>query len=212
MARQLRRGPCSVALVQSLHLFRLSALHASAVAERVVGTLASMPNAQEDLTYDEERLRRAGERVGELLSGRWHLDSLIGVGGMASVYAATHRNGKRVAIKILHPELSTDAGVKQRFIDEGYVANQVNHPGTVSVLDDGETAEGLVFLVMDLLEGETLEETLAVPWHYLSSTVGTHFTGSISVRTLPTKKSRLCAIDAKTSLPTHTGLMGCGLS
>jgi serine/threonine protein kinase len=119
-----------------------------------------MPIALENLPPDDELLRRSAAHVGELVSERWHLDSLIGVGGMASVYAATHRNGKRVAIKMLHPELSTDAGVRQRFIDEGYVANRVKHAGTVSVLDDGETAEGVVFLVMDLLQGETLEERL----------------------------------------------------
>jgi len=109
---------------------------------------------------DDDQRCRATSRVGKLVNERWHLDSLIGVGGMASVYAATHRNGKQVAIKMLHPELSTDAGVRQRFIDEGYVANRVNHPGTASVLDDGETDEGLVFLVMDLLQGQTLEERL----------------------------------------------------
>ena len=119
-----------------------------------------MPTAFEDPSSDAALALAAG-RVGQFLSERWRLDSLIGVGGMASVYAATHRNGKRVAIKILHPEMSTDAGVRQRFIDEGYVANRVKHVGTVSVLDDGETRDGLVFLVMDLLEGETLEERLA---------------------------------------------------
>jgi serine/threonine-protein kinase len=114
----------------------------------------------DELPSNDEQLRRAATRVGEFVCGRWRLDSLIGVGGMASVYAATHRNGKRVAIKMLHPELSTDAGVRQRFIDEGYVANSVNHAGTASVLDDGETAQGVVFLVMDLLKGQTLEERL----------------------------------------------------
>jgi len=49
---------------------------------------------------------RAQHRVGRVLRGKWHLDALLGVGGMAAVYAATHRNGKRAAIKVLHPELS----------------------------------------------------------------------------------------------------------
>ena len=47
----------------------------------------------------------ARARLGVTLNGKWRLDSVIGVGGMAAVYAATHRNGKRVAIKILNPEL-----------------------------------------------------------------------------------------------------------
>ena len=44
-------------------------------------------------------------RIGRVLCGKWRLDRLLGMGGMAAVYAATHRNGKRVAVKMLHPAL-----------------------------------------------------------------------------------------------------------
>jgi eukaryotic-like serine/threonine-protein kinase len=101
---------------------------------------------------------RAQARVGTLLNGRWHLDKLVGVGGMAAVYAATHRNTKRVAIKILHPEISVDENARQRFLMEGYAANQVGHRGAVAADDDGLTEDGVAFLVMELLEGETLDE------------------------------------------------------
>ncbi|HEX3850717.1 MAG TPA: serine/threonine-protein kinase [Polyangiaceae bacterium] len=101
---------------------------------------------------------RAQARVGTLLNGRWHLDKLVGVGGMAAVYAATHRNTKRVAIKILHAEISVDENARQRFLMEGYAANQVGHRGAVAADDDGLTEDGVAFLVMELLEGETLEE------------------------------------------------------
>lgn len=104
---------------------------------------------------------RARARVGTLLNGRWHLDELVGMGGMAAVYAATHRNGKRVAIKILHPEISVDDNARQRFLREGYAANQVGHRGAVTADDDGTTEDGVAFLVMELLEGETLEERSA---------------------------------------------------
>jgi len=76
---------------------------------------------------------------------------------MASVYAATHRNGNRVAIKVLHPEFSEHQDVRERFLREGYVANKVGHPGAVSVLDDDLTEDGQPFLVMELLEGESLD-------------------------------------------------------
>ncbi len=109
---------------------------------------------------DDEQTRRAKARVGQTVRGRWHLDSLLGIGGMASVYAATHRNGKRVAVKMLHPELSASPEMKQRFIDEGYAANTVGHPAAVSVLDDDESDDGAVFFVMDLLEGESLESRI----------------------------------------------------
>ncbi len=102
--------------------------------------------------------QRAQARVGSLLNGRWHLDQLVGVGGMAAVYSATHRNTKRVAIKILHPEMAVDENARQRFLREGYAANQVGHRGAVAADDDGLTEEGVPFLVMELLQGETLEE------------------------------------------------------
>src|SRR3954468_3230081 len=103
---------------------------------------------------EDEQTLVARARVGRLLRDRWRLDRLIGIGGMAAVYAATHRNGKPVAIKMLHPELSHIPEARQRFVDEGYAANHVGHPGAVSVLDDDVSEDGSVFLVMDLLEGE----------------------------------------------------------
>lgn len=96
-------------------------------------------------------------RVGTLLKGKWHIDAILGVGGMATVYAATHRNKKRVAIKMLHPEVSLNRDVSSRFLREGYVANTVEHPGTVAVLDDDVTEDGAAFLVMELLVGETVD-------------------------------------------------------
>jgi serine/threonine-protein kinase len=99
----------------------------------------------------------AEKRVGQTLAGKWTIDRLIDVGGMAAVYQATHRNGKKVAIKMLHPFIAAHADVRERFLREGYVANQVDHPGAVSVLDDDTTSDGAAFLVMELLEGDSLE-------------------------------------------------------
>ncbi|MCL2722838.1 MAG: protein kinase [Polyangiaceae bacterium] len=106
----------------------------------------------------DEAERRSAARVGSWIAGTWMLDALIGMGGMAAVYSATHRNGgNRAAIKILYPELANNATVRERFQREGYAANVVAHPGVVRILDDGVTEDGLAFLVMDLLEGDTLE-------------------------------------------------------
>jgi eukaryotic-like serine/threonine-protein kinase len=101
---------------------------------------------------------RAQARIGMVLGGKWTLESLLGVGGMAAVYAATHRNGKRVAVKMLHAELSNNDEVRRRFLQEGYAANTIQHEGAVSVLDDDLAPDGSAFIVMELLEGETLEQ------------------------------------------------------
>jgi serine/threonine protein kinase len=101
---------------------------------------------------------RAAQRLGQWVRGKYRLDTLLGVGGMASVYAATHRNGARVALKILHPEFAREDAIRRRFLREGYVANKVDHPGRVAILDDDVTDDGEPFLVMELLEGETLQQ------------------------------------------------------
>jgi serine/threonine-protein kinase len=112
------------------------------------------------MTEEQEQpatTRQARARLGTTLNAKYRLDRLLGVGGMASVYAATHRNGNRVAVKMLHGPLSLDADVRRRFLREGYVANKVSHSGAVQVTDDCEAEDGTAFLVMELLEGESLD-------------------------------------------------------
>ena len=97
-------------------------------------------------------------RVGSVINGKWQVDARIGTGGMSTVYAATHKNnGSRAALKILHADLAREPEIKSRFLREGYVGNQVRHPGVVEVIDDDVTEQGEVYLVVELLEGETLE-------------------------------------------------------
>ena len=96
-------------------------------------------------------------RVGSIIGGKWRIDALMGSGSMAAVYAVTHRNGSRAALKILHGSLAADVAVCERFLGEGYLTNSVRHAGIVKVFDDGMTDDGCPFLAMDLLEGETLE-------------------------------------------------------
>ena len=112
------------------------------------------------MSHDPELRKVAEKRVGRTLNGKWHIDSLLDIGGMAAVYVATHRNGNRVAIKILHPIFPRTSNVRERFQREGYLANKVAHPGSVTVLDDDTTEDGAVFLVMELLEGQSMEGLL----------------------------------------------------
>ncbi|HEX2880754.1 MAG TPA: protein kinase [Polyangiaceae bacterium] len=100
----------------------------------------------------------AREREGQFLGDKWRLDRLIGLGGMAAVYEATHRNGHRAALKVLHPSLNHVPEVRQRFLEESYTANRINHGGVVTIRDDCILDDGTLFLIMDLLEGETLDE------------------------------------------------------
>jgi serine/threonine-protein kinase len=112
----------------------------------------------------EEPRARAEARIGTVLDEKWTLERLVGLGGMAAVYAGRHRNGARGAIKILHADLARIPEVRERFLREGYAANKVEHPCAVKVLDDEVIKEGpdqgTAYLVMELLEGESLEERL----------------------------------------------------
>jgi len=97
-------------------------------------------------------------RVGAVIKGKWTVEGLLGVGGMAAVYAASHRNGQRAALKILHAEFAREKTICERFLREAYVSNKVNHSATVQVLDDDMTEQGEPFLIMELLEGETVRD------------------------------------------------------
>src|SRR5580704_43135 len=106
---------------------------------------------------DDELVERAQERLGTVLLGKYRLDRVLGIGGMGTVYAATHRNGNEFAVKMLHADLSLRADVRNRFLREGHAAGSVKHPGAVQVLDDDVGEDGSAFLVMELLRGESLE-------------------------------------------------------
>jgi serine/threonine protein kinase len=104
--------------------------------------------------------RAAERRVGVTFNGKWTLERLIDVGGTASVYEAGHRNGRRAAIKVLHAAAAANPEVRRRFLREGYVANRIGHPAAVSILDDDVTEDGSPYLVMELLQGESLARQL----------------------------------------------------
>jgi eukaryotic-like serine/threonine-protein kinase len=114
--------------------------------------------AEQEVPVGGDEKARARARVGLTINNKFRIDALLGVGGMASVYACTHRNGARKALKILHNEFARDKGITERFLKEGYVANRVEHRGRVAIEDDGVTEAGEPFLIMELLEGETAQQ------------------------------------------------------
>ncbi len=119
---------------------------------------ATEPPRSTAATERAERERVYRERIGEEVPGGFRLESLLGSGGMAAVYAATRPDGSRVALKILHREVVRDTMVSERFFREADVAGRVGHPGCVRVEGEGTTASGEPFLVMELLEGETVRD------------------------------------------------------
>jgi len=100
------------------------------------------------------------DRIGEVIDGKWTLERLIGVGGMAAVYAARHQVGTTVAIKILHPQFARLTELRQRFEREARVMGQLDHPGAVEVRDIDVTADGSPYIVMELLEGRPLSRSM----------------------------------------------------
>jgi len=99
--------------------------------------------------------------IGSTVGGKYRLVRLLGDGGMGSVYEALHVGlGSRVAIKVLHPELARRTGLVERFLQEARVAAQIRSPHVVHVTDVDRTPEGDAYIVMGLLEGESLSSVL----------------------------------------------------
>jgi len=85
---------------------------------------------------------------------------MLGSGGMGAVYVGRHEIGRREAIKILHPEIAQSDVLRERFKQEARAANLFKHPGIVDIRDIDVAEDGTPFLVMELVEGETLADLL----------------------------------------------------
>jgi serine/threonine-protein kinase len=111
---------------------------------------------------DASVLERTGDPlVGQTLAGKYRIEKLIKRGGMGAVYEGKHvLMEKTVAIKVLHPALALDDDVVRRFSREAKAASRISHPHAVSVTDFGESENGVVFLVMEYLNGRTLKEII----------------------------------------------------
>jgi eukaryotic-like serine/threonine-protein kinase len=93
-----------------------------------------------------------GQRI-----NNYEITALLGQGGMGSVYVAEHPVlGRRAAVKLLRPEYALDENLVARFINEARASSAIHHPGIIEVFDVGTLPEGQPYLMMELLEGETL--------------------------------------------------------
>ncbi|MGH7270371.1 MAG: serine/threonine-protein kinase, partial [Polyangiaceae bacterium] len=100
--------------------------------------------------------------VGSVLSGRYLIEALIGEGGMGAVYRAQHTHmRKRLAVKVLHPEMSRLAEVVARFEREAMAAAHIDHPNVATATDFGKLDDGSFFLVLEFVEGQSLRDTVA---------------------------------------------------
>jgi len=100
--------------------------------------------------------------TGETLDDRYRVDELVGQGGMGKVYLGSHaRVGRKVAIKVLNPDLAHDEDMVKRFFREARAAAAIGHRHIIDVLDVGVTAAGDPYLVMEYLEGESLAALLS---------------------------------------------------
>ena len=96
--------------------------------------------------------------VGSVLDGQYQIDSMLGKGGMGAVYRARHiLLGDRVAIKILPPEVRNNAEWLRRFRREGQAARRFRHPNAVTVYDLRTSSDGVIYMVMEYVEGHTLD-------------------------------------------------------
>jgi serine/threonine-protein kinase len=101
--------------------------------------------------------------VGRVLDEKYRLDERLGEGGMGTVYRATHLLIDRpVAVKVLNQRFVEDEAAQVRFRREARAAGRLQHPNVAAVTDFGQTTDGLVYIVMELLEGRSLREVLAL--------------------------------------------------
>ncbi len=100
--------------------------------------------------------------LGHTLDDKYRLDAQLGVGGMGTVYRARHLLIDRpVAVKVLNPRFVEDEAARTRFQREARAAGRLQHTNAVTVTDFGQTQDGYVYIVMELLEGRTLRDILA---------------------------------------------------
>ena len=119
--------------------------------------LAFCPNDGAQLA----RAREPESLIGTLVADRYRIVSRIGEGGMGQVYLAEHiRMKRKSAIKIMRPSLIDDRDAVQRFSREAENASQLSHPNIAAIFDFGTTAEGVIYLAMEFVDGEALSAKL----------------------------------------------------
>ncbi|HWS85396.1 MAG TPA: protein kinase [Pyrinomonadaceae bacterium] len=128
------------------------------------GAPASAPSAETSEGGAPTEVLAAGDSLlGRVLDGKYEIVSPLGSGGMGAVYRARRVHiGDEVALKVLHSRLTGDEKLVERFRREARAAAQLHHPNVVTIHDYGEARgpEGFAYIVMELVRGESLRDTL----------------------------------------------------
>lgn len=113
------------------------------------------------MSHVQDQVNKSLKLVGRVLGDKFRLTACIGIGGSGAVYRADQiALGRTVAVKILNEELSADARMIKRFRDEAMSASRLNHPNCVSIIDYGQSPDGLLYLAMEYVKGPTLTQLL----------------------------------------------------
>lgn len=100
-------------------------------------------------------------RAGHIVAGKYRIDALLGAGAMGTVWTATHVNlGSKVAVKLISSDFARSTEAKSRFLAEAKAAAALRSSYVVQVFDSGMTEDGIPYLVMEHLKGESLEERI----------------------------------------------------
>ena len=101
------------------------------------------------------------KHIGKVLDSKYRLDSYLSRGGMGAVYRATHvMLGRPVAVKLINPDLVTSPDIVRRFQREARAVTHLNHPNIVEVYDLGQTADGTLYIAMELVAGDSLSAVI----------------------------------------------------
>jgi serine/threonine-protein kinase len=135
---------------------------AVAVAAKDSGVLDTMGGRPTPLAGTPALSLTGNELLGSTLSGRYQITRKIGQGGMGAVYEATHTLiGKTVAVKVLLDKYAQREAIVKRLKQEAQLASSLRHEHIIDITDFGNTEDGRTFVVMELLEGESLAECLS---------------------------------------------------
>jgi serine/threonine-protein kinase len=122
------------------------------------GGNGALPGATQPTAMD---ISRQDPLIGQVLDGRYRIESVLGEGGMGIVYKAVHTTlRKPLAIKVLRPEVSKNEQIVQRFKQEAQSASQIGNQHIIDISDFGELADGSTYFVMEFLNGQSLTSAL----------------------------------------------------